>query len=130
MQLAYALFGLALKFLGGRGKVGILIAEQLVRDLAGEQHAYVGVLVYPAAEQIHTHACANGGYIICAEDADDRLERIEYLLTCHNDLGVLGTDIFRDLTGVAEVDSVDVHTDRKGAYGLLRALGGDRADER
>ncbi len=45
IQLADALLALLLESIGGGGVVGVLVAEQLVRDLAGQQHADVGLLV-------------------------------------------------------------------------------------
>ena len=75
MQLANALFRLLLEFLSRRREVGVFISEELVGNFAGQEHANIGVLMDPLAEQVHSHACADRCYIIGTEQVDDLIER-------------------------------------------------------
>ena len=81
VQLPDALLALLLESLGGGGEVGVFVAEQLVGDLAGQQHTHIGLLVDGLAEQIHSHAGADGGDIACAQQPDDLLQAAEHHLT-------------------------------------------------
>ena len=130
VQLTDTLFRFLLEFFCGRGKIGIFIAKQLIRNLAGEQDADVGVLVDPFAEQVHAHAGANRGDVKRAEHFDDKIERIQHLLARHDDLGVVAADVVGDFAGILEVDGVLAHADGKGADRRFALARGDRADER
>ena len=61
MQFSYPFFRFFLKFLGTGRKVGVFVAEQLVGDFSGQKNSAVGMLMDPPAEQIHAHACPDGG---------------------------------------------------------------------
>ena len=76
VQLSYSLLRLLLEFLRARRKVGVFVAEQLVGDFACQKNSYIRVLVYPFAQQVHTHARADSRDIKCAEHTDDTLERV------------------------------------------------------
>ena len=80
MQLAHALFALLLERLRARRKVRILVAEELVRDLAREQHAHVGGAADGAADEVHAHARPNRGYIECGEVAYNLVKRGEHVV--------------------------------------------------
>ena len=129
IQLVHALFRLLLEGLGRGREVRVLVAEELVGDLACHKHAHVGLLVDGLAAQVHAHARADGGDVVSAEHGNDLFERGEHLLARHDDLGVLGADEVGDLAGVLEVDGVKVHADGKGADPLAEELGGDGTDK-
>ena len=74
MKLSYALFRLLLEFFGGRGEIGVFISEKLVGNFSGEQNPDVGVLMYPFAEQIHSHAGTDGGYVVGPQQVYDILK--------------------------------------------------------
>ena len=76
---SHPLFGLLLERLGGGGEVRVLVAEQLVGDLAGQQHPDVGVLVDGLAAQVHAHAGPDGGDVVGAQQGDDLLQRVQHL---------------------------------------------------
>ena len=130
IQLADALLALLLEGVGGGGVVGVFVAEQLVRDLAGQQHTHIGLLVNGLAQQVHAHAGADGGDIPCAQQPDDFLQAAEHHFAVDDDLVVLAAKIVRSLPGVFQVDGIGVHADGKGADGLAQFLGGNGAHQR
>ena len=130
VQLPDAFFRLLLELLGAEREVGVLVAEQLVGNLAGQNHAQVGVLVNPLAKKIHAHARADGRNIIRAQHADDLFQRIEHLLLCHVDLGVVAADVVCHLLGVLEIDCIFAHADGKSADRRFRLARGNRAHQR
>ena len=130
VQLAHALLALLLKRLGRGGKVGVLVAEQLVGHFARQKHAHVGVLTDGLAQKIHAHACAHGGDVVCAEDGDDLLQSAAHLLRRHVEFRVLRAQILCRLACILEVDGVPLHADGKGADGLFQDARGDGADQR
>ena len=129
IQLIHALFCLLLEGLGRRGEVRVLIAEELVRNLARQEHAHVRLLMDSLAAQVHAHARADGRDIIRPEQGDDLLQRVEHLPARHGDLRVLGADIVGDLAGIFQVDRVEIHADGKRADLLAEELGRDSTDE-
>ena len=56
IDLAYPLFRFLLEGQGVRGKIRIFVSEHLIRDLAGEQHAYIARLMNGPADQVHADA--------------------------------------------------------------------------
>ena len=118
IQLPDALLALLLESIGGGGVVGVFVAEQLVRDLAGQQHTHIGLLVNGLAQQIHAHAGADGGDIPCTQQPDDLFQAAEHHLAVDDDLVVLAAKIVRSLPGVFQVDGIGVHADGKGADGF------------
>ena len=115
VQLVHSLFSLALELLRRGGKVGVLIAEQLIGNLAREQHAHIGFLMYRLAAKVHAHARADGGYIIGPQHRYDFLERGNDLVARHGDLHVLRADEIGDLARIFKIDGVLIHADGKGA---------------
>ena len=71
MKLSDPLFGFLLKFFSRRGKIGIFVAEKLIRYFSRKKHADICVFMYPFAKQIHSHACADSGYVKCSEQGDN-----------------------------------------------------------
>ena len=81
------------------------------------------------AQQVHSHAGADGGDIPCAQQADDFFQAAEHHLAVDDDLVVLAAEIIRSLAGVFQVDGIGVHADGKGADGLAQLLGGNGAHQ-
>ena len=119
MQLADALGGFLLKCLRAGREVGVLVAEELIGDLAREQHAQVGLLVDGLADKVHADARADGRDVIGAEQRHDLRERLDHVLGRDDDLGVVGVQILRHLAGVLEVDGIGTHADSERADGLF-----------
>ena len=130
MQLPDALLGFLLERLGGWGKVGILVAEQLVGDFAGEQHPDIGRFVNGLAHQIHTDAGADGGDVEGSQQLHHRFQRGKNVLFGDDDLGMVTVDVVRDLFRVFQVDGILAHADSKGADGLFALPGGNGAHQR
>ena len=130
VQLPDALLALLLEGIGGGGVVGVLVAEQLIGDLAGQQHADVGVLVDVLTDQLHAHRRADGGNIPGAEHGDDLFQRVQHDVAVDDDLGVVGAYVIGDLPGVFKVDGVGAHAYRKGLDGLVGEPCGDGAYQR
>ena len=129
IQLADALLALGLECGGGRRVVGVLVAEQLIGDLAGQQHADVGVLVDVLTDQIDAHRRADGGNIPGAEHGDDLFQRVQHDVAVDDDLGVVGVQVVGHLLGVFQVNGVLTHADSERADRLAQLLGRDRADQ-
>ena len=89
VQLPDALLALLLEGIGGGGVVGVLVAEQLIGDLAGQQHADIGLLVDGLAQQVHAHAGADGGDVPGAQQADDLFQTVDDHIPVDDDLVVL-----------------------------------------
>ena len=130
VQLPDALFRLLLERLRRRGKVGVLIPEQLVGDLPGEEHPDIRLPVDRFAHKIHPHARPDGGYIEGAQQVDHLFQCLEHLPAGHIHLRVIRADIVRCLPGVFQVDGVTLHADGKGADGPVALPGGDGAHQR
>ena len=60
MQLPDTLLGFRLESFSGGREIGVLVAEQLIGNLAGQQDADIRVLVDVLADQIHTNAGTDG----------------------------------------------------------------------
>ena len=129
VDLADALFRFFLEFLRRRGKIRVLVAEQLVGNLAGQEHAHIGTLMDRLAAEVHAHAGTDGGNVIRPKVADERLKCCKHLFARHDDFRVVGVQILRDFPRIFEVDRVRVHADGKGADGLFEQACGDGADE-
>ena len=129
IELVDALLRLLLEGFGRGREVGIFIAEQLVGNFAGHEHAHVGLLVDGLAAQVHAHARADGGDVIGAEQRDDLFEGIEHLPARHGDLGVVRADEIGSLLRVFEVDGVKIHADGKRPDLFSENLGRDGADK-
>lgn len=129
VELAHPLLRLALEFRRRGGEVGVLVAEELVGDLAREQDADVGLLVYGLADEIHTYAGPDGGDVVAADGGDDLGQGRDGLTHGDYDLRVLAAEEVRGLAGVAEVDGVVPHAYGKGAQALSREPCRYAADE-
>ena len=127
VKLVDPLLGLVLERLGAGSEVGVLVAEQLVGNLAGQQHPDVGLLVDGLAAQIHAHAGPDGGDVPGAQHGDDLLQGVQHLLAGHKDLGVVGADVVGNFTGVLQVDGVLIHTDGESPDFLPQHDGADGA---
>ena len=130
VQLPDALFRLMLERGRVRREIGVLVAEQLVGNFAGQQHPNVRVLVDVLAHQIHADAGPDSGDVIGAQQRHHRLQRFQYVLFGDDDFRVVAADEIRHLAGVFQVDGVHVHADGKGAQRLFQLAGGDGAHQR
>ena len=129
VKLVDPLLGLVLERLGAGSEVGVLVAEQLVGNLAGQQHPDVGLLVDGLAAQIHAHAGPDGGDVPGAQHGDDLLQGVQHLLAGHKDLRVVGTDVVGHFPGVLQVDGVLIHADGEGTDLLSQHDGADGAHQ-
>ena len=130
VQLVDTLLGFLLEFLGARCEIGVLVAEELIGDLAGQEYTDVRLLVDRLAAEIHADGSTDGGDIIGSEGGDDLPKGGQDILTGHDDLVMVCADVVGDLTCILEVDRIDIHTDGVGLDRLLQKLLGDRTDER
>ena len=130
VQLTDALLALLLESIGGGGVVGVLVAEQLIGNLAGQQHADIGLLVDGLAQQIHAHAGADGGDIPGAQQADDLFQTVDDHIPVDDDLVVLAAQIFCGLARIFQINGIGVHANGKGADGFAKLLGGNGAHQR
>ena len=122
MQLPDALDGFLLELLRRRGKVGVLIAEQLVADLARQQNTNIGLFVDGLADQIHTHAGADGGDVVGAQQCDHGFKGRDHFFRGHINFRVFTADVVRHFLCVLQVDSVLAHADGKGADRFIGAF--------
>ena len=111
------------------GKVCVLVAEQLIADLAGQQHPDVRLFVDGLAAEIHAHAGPDGGDVPGAQGGDDDGQGRQNLLPGHIDLRVIGADELRRLPGVLQVDGIRVHADGEGTDLLPQNYGADGAHQ-
>ena len=70
-----------------------------------------------------------GGDVESAERGDHLFERGQHGFTVYNDLGVLCSDVVRDLFCILQVYRVRAHADCKRAYGLAEKSCGHRAHQ-
>ena len=75
VDLTDPLFSLFLEGLRIRREVRVLVAEQLVGNLSGQDDADVGVLMDPFADKIHADRSPDRRDIVGAERLNDRIER-------------------------------------------------------
>ena len=130
MQLPNTLLGFRLEGFRGGGKVGVLVSEQLIGDLTGEQNPNVGGLVDGLADQVHPHTGTDGSDVIGAQQLHHVLQSGQDVLLGDDDLGVVAADVVGHLLGVFQVDGVLAHADGEGADGFLALTGCDGADQR
>ena len=129
VQLTDALLALLLEGIGGGGVVGVLVAEQFIGNLAGQQHADIGLLVDGLAQQVHAHAGADGGDVPGAQQADDLFQTVDDHIPVDDDLVVLAAQIFCGLARIFQINGIGVHANGKGADGLAKLLGGNGAHQ-
>ena len=129
MQLPDPLFRFLLEFLRAGGKVRIFVAEKLIGNLSREQHPQVCVLVDVFAYQIHADGGPDGGDIVGAQQRHHMGQGFQHVVLRDNDLRMVGAQIVRHLTGIFQVDGVDVHADGEGPDGLFADPGGHGTDQ-
>ena len=129
IQLPDALLALGLESGSARRIVGVLVAEQLIGDFAGQQHPDVGMLMDVFADKVHTHRSADRCDVPSAQHRNDILERAQHDLPVDDDLGVVSVEIVGHLLGVFQVDGVLAHADGKGTDRLAEFFGGNGADQ-
>ena len=112
-----------------RGKVRILVAEQLVGDFTGQQHPDVGPFVDGLAAEVHAQAGPDGGDVVGAQQCNDRFQGVQHFLPGHGNFHVIAADVVGHLTGVFQVDGVGVHADGEGPQGFVGELCGDGTDQ-
>ena len=84
----------------------------------------------PFAHQVHAHAGPDGGNVKRTQHLDHEIKGVQHLLTGHDDLGVVTSDIVGHDAGVFQVDRILPHTDGKSADGRFALPRGNGADER
>ena len=129
VQLIDPLFALRLEGFRRRGEIRILVAEELVGNLAGQQNPDVGVLVNGPAAEIHAETGADGGDVPGAEQPDDFLQCSQNLFPGHMKRGMLRSDVVRGDPGIPEVDGVQIHPDGEGPDLPAEKPGGNGADQ-
>ena len=129
MQLPEPLLRLLLEGPGVGGVVGVLVAEQLIGDLPGEDHPDIRPLMDGLAYQVHPNAGPDGGDVIGAQQLHHRLQAVQHVLAGDDDLRVVAADVIRHLAGVFQVDGVGVHADGEGADRGTAPPGGDGAHQ-
>ena len=130
MKLPNALLCLFLKAFRIRREVGVLVAKQLVGDLAGEQHPDIGVFMDIFAHQIHADAGPDGGDVVGTQQLHHGFQRLQHILFVADDLRMVAADEACHLPGVFQVNGIDVHADGKGFDGIGTFSGGNGADQR
>ena len=130
VQLVDTLLGLRLESLRRRRKVCVLVAEQFVGNLSGQQNTHICLLMNRLAAQIHAHACADRRDIPGSERLDDRRQIINYLLRGHIDLRVLGANVVSHLPRIFQIYGILVHPDCEGPNLFPEDLCGYGADQR
>ena len=96
--------GFFLERLRRRGEVRVLVAEQLVGDLTGQQHPHVGPFVDGLAAEIHAQAGPDGGDVVGTQQGNDRFQCVEHFLPRHVNFHVIAADVVGHLAGVFQVD--------------------------
>ena len=124
------LLGFLLEGVCARGKIGIFVAKQLVGNFTGQDDADVGVLVNPLADKIHADGSADGGDVKGSECGDNRLQSIDHIVACDDDLVMIGVNVLRNLSRIFQIDGIDVHADGEGLQWLVHQLCGSTADKR
>ena len=84
----------------------------------------------PFAHQVHAHAGPDGGNVKRTQHLDHEIKGVQHLLTGHDDLGVVTSDIVGHDAGVFQVDRILPHTDGKSADGRFALPCGNGTDER
>ena len=129
MQLPDALDALGLEGRRGGGEVGVLVAEELVADLPRQQHPDIALPADGPAEQVHTHAGADGGDVVGTQDLNQFIQGVQHVLLRDIDFVVIAADVVRCLPGVFQVDGVGGHAHGVGLNGPAQKAGGDGADQ-
>ena len=129
VELPDPLFRLLLELCRGGGEVRVLVAEELVGDLSGQQHPDVGGLMDGPAHQIHADTGPDGGDVIGPQQGHHRLQSVQNILPGDDHLGVAGAEIRGHLPRVFEVNGVLPHADGKGANGLWVVFGRNGAHQ-
>ena len=130
MQLADTLLRFLLKFICARRKIGILIPEKLIGYLARKKNSYIGLLMNCLTDKVHSHTCADSGYIIGSEQLNDLRQSLYNVVAGYKYFGMLAADIISNLAGIFKVYRVGTHTDGKGSYRLFKQLCRYRAYKR
>ena len=130
MQFPQPLPGFLLEGLGGGGKIGVLVAEQLIGNLSGEEDPDRRGFVDGLANQIHSDAGPNGGDIEGSQQFHNRLQCVEYIFLGDYDLRVNTVDIIGDDLRVFQINGILAHADGEGMDGFLTFPGGNGADKR
>ena len=100
MKLPHALLGFRLERGGTGGEICIFVAEELIGNFTGEQHADIGLLVNGFADEVHAHAGADGGDVIRAKQRNDGFEIFDNIVLCDDDLGVVAVNVIGNFAGV------------------------------
>ena len=100
MELPDPFFRLLLEGFRVRREIRVFIAEDLVRDLPGEEDPDVGVFMDPPAHQVHADGSADGGDVVGSQSRNDRLQGTDHIVPADDDLVMIAVDIVRNLAGV------------------------------
>ena len=110
-------------------KIRVLVAEQLVGNLPGENDPDIRGLVNSLADQIHAHACTDRRYIVGSEKLNKCFQSRYDLVRRHIDLRVVRADEIGDLPCILEVNGVLAHTNGICPNRLIAFPSRDCADE-
>ncbi len=127
MQFPHPLLGFGLEVRRGGRKVRVLVAEELVTYLPGQENPDIRVLMDVLAKEVHADRSPDGRDVPGAESLDELGKDADDLVTRHDDFRVVRAQVLCGLPRVLEVDGPHVHADGKGPKGLVRKPLGNRA---
>ena len=108
-------------------KICVLVSEDLITDLSGHQYLDVGVFGNPFADQEHAHGGPDGGDIIGLYIIYQGAQRIEDVLFGKKHLGMIGSKMIRNDTGIFGINGVDIYPHGKGPDGFVHGSRGNGA---
>ena len=129
IDFADSFLGFLLESVCARGKIGIFVAKQFVGNFTGQDDTDVGVLVNPLADKIHADGSADGSNVKGSKCGDNRLQSIDHIVACDDDLVMIGMNVLRNLSRIFQIDGIDVHADGEGLQRLVHQLCGSAADK-
>ncbi len=113
VQLTHPFFRFRLKLRRRRSKIRVLVSEQLVGHLAGEQHPHIGMLMDVLAAQVHPHAGADRRNVVRSQRGDDLRKIADHVVSRDDDGRVIRAEIVRRLLRIFEVNGIHIHPDRE-----------------
>ena len=110
VQLAKSLLCFQLELFSVRSEVRVLVTEDLIGDLAGQEHPDIRGLANAFADQVHSHARPDRRDIEGTQGRDDLAERSQHDVLIDDDLVMVAADEVGHLFRVLQVDRVFVHS--------------------
>ena len=127
VQFPQPLLGFLLELFRIRCEVGVLVTEDLIGDLTGQQHPDVRRLTDRLTDQVHTHARADRRDIEGTQRRDDFPQRSQHDVLVDDDLVMVASDVVSHFLRVLQVDRVFVHSDGKCLDRMPQKFRRDRA---